>query len=456
MTLEPPDDASPAPRPPLVERLRAAVRPHLRRPSPSTIAVVAVFAIALTARILWVSYVESPFDNIRSDMAGYVNRAHQAAYGEGDPFPIFATLYPPGAHLVYAAEMKLVGWTHKDPILILHCLWGAVVAPCTMLLALRVVPRLRVALVVGLAAALWYPAVAFSGFFSSEQPYAGAIAVSTWLLVRQIERGKNPVSLGVALSIAYLVRPQIILTVAALGLVGVYLLWRRPARAPRLRVGRLLVAGSILTAAVAFGAVRYHALSGRWGLISDNAAMTRVWADTNYGAIRSDQGFYFESPPKMELGERRELKVEGYIGDPATLDRARLDEVRRMSLQQRVVRWLGNVPLLFVHNALWPDSTNVDGGWREAWLDASKAVLLAVLCPLAILGILSCLRRPSVVLVVCAAHVLTMLVVAAFFFAEARYRMPYDMFLMVLALAGALVVARWLLPGARRPSAAGG
>jgi hypothetical protein len=116
-----------------------------------------------------------------------------------------------------------------------------------------------------------------------------------------------------------------------------------------------------------------------------------------------------------------------------------------MALGQRVVRWLGNVRLLFVDNALWPDSLHATDGWRQAGSSGSKSVLLAVLCPLALLGIASCVRRPTVVLVVCTAHVLTMLVVAAFFFAEARYRVPYDMFLMLLALAGARVAARWIV-----------
>jgi hypothetical protein len=433
-----------------VESLRA----RLRRPSPTTLAVLAVFGVALTVRILWVSYVESPFDNIHSDMAGYVNRAHQAAFGYGDPAPIFATLYPPGTHLVYAVEMKLAGWPQKDPMLVLHCLWGAVVAPCALLLALRVVPRLDVAVVVGLATALWYPAISFAGFFSSEQPYAGAIAVATWLLVRQVESGKNAIALGVASSIAYLVRPQIILTLAALALLGLYILWRKPAAAPRLRVGRLFVAGSILTAAVAFGAVRYHSLSGRWGLISDNSAMTRLWADTDYGAVRSSNGYFFESPPKNELGEKHSLYVDGYVGDPVTLDRARREFVAHMSFGERVVRWLGNVRLLFVHNALWPDAMHATGGWRKGWSEGSKSVLLGFICPLALIGIVSGLRRPSVVLVVCIAHVLTMLVVAAFFFAEARYRVPYDLFLFVLALEGEKSIVKWLTGPPKSPTIA--
>jgi hypothetical protein len=426
----------------LLPRIRAAL-------TPTRVAALAVFAVALGLRLVWVARVDSPFDNIHSDMAGYINRARQAAYGAGDPFPIFATLYPPGAHLVYAAEMKLVGWTHHGPLLFLNCLWGAVVAPCTMLLALRIVPRLPGAVGLGLLAAAWYPVLAFAGFFSSEQPYAGAIALSAWLLVRQVESGKGAVALGVVSAVAYLVRPQIILTLAVLTLLGLFVLWRRPPRAPRLRVGRLVLAGAILTAAVAFGAVRYHSLSGRWGLISDNSAMTRLWADTSYGEVRSTSGFFFSPPPKVENGETRRLLVDGYVGDPVLLDRARRNEVQYMSLGERVVRWVRNVRFLFVNNQLWPDAEHVDrAGWRRAWYGACWNLLLVVLCPLTVLGMASCFRRPTVVLVVCTAHVLTMLVVAAFFFAEARYRVPYDIFLMLLSLEG----ARWAAEGARRLS----
>jgi hypothetical protein len=184
--------------------------------------------------------------------------------------------------------------------------------------------------------------------------------------------------------------------------------------------------------------------------------MTRVWADTDYGKIRAtytgpdgrNSDYYFESPPKNETGEHHELYFRGYVGDPALLEQGRREFVKHMTGRERVVRWVSNVRLLFVHNSLWPDSMHAQTGWRNTWLEASKATLLAVLCPLAILGIVSCVRRPTTALVVCAAHVVTMLVVAAFFFAEARYRIPYDIFLMVLALEGARrwapAVARWL------------
>lgn len=428
--------------------------PRLRLPA-AVWAALGVFAVAVAARLLWVSYVDNPFDNIFSDMGGYINRARQAAYGSGDPFPIFATLYPPGAHLVYAAEMKLVGFDHHARMLFLNCLWGAAVAPAAMLMATRIEKRLVIPVLVGLFMALWYPVLAFAGFFSSEQPFAGAIAVSAWLLVRQVDTGKGAISLGVASAVAYLIRPQIILTLFALTLLGLVIVFRAPLQrlvaflkrmpeTPRLRVGRLILAGSILTAAVVFGAVRYHALCGRWGLISDNSAMTRLWADTNYGKVRSKQGFFFESPPKNENGEHRELLVDGYVGDPAVLDQARRNEVHYMTLGERVVRWARNVRFLFVDNALWPENMHQGQGWRLKTYEATRRVLLFSLCPLALLGMIRGFRRPTLVPLVCTAHVLTMLVVAAFFFAEQRYRVPYDIFIVLLALEGGLWVESWL------------
>lgn len=429
----------------VLTRLRAAW--HRRsRPSTATLVAIGVFVLALSARLLWVAYVNSPFDNIFSDMGGYINRARQLAYGSGDPYPIFETYYPPGTHFIYAAEMKLVGFDHHGPILALNCVWGAVVAPCASLLAMRIVPRAWVAATVGVVVALWYPLLAFAGFFSSEQPYAGALALSTWLLVRLVEQGKGAVATGLASAVAYLVRPQIVMTLAVLAVLGLLILLRRRLgrlaavlrldAAPQLRLGRLVVAGMLLTAAVAYGALRYHALCGRWELISDNSAVARLGADTNYAVVRSKEGFFFASPPKVENGETRELLVDGYVGDPVVINRARRNEVHYMSTGERVVRWIGNVRFLFAKNSLWPPSTQQGNGWRKVSYEATHAILLDVLCPLTLLGMIACAFRPRVVTVVCTAQVLSMLVVAAFFCGEQRYRVPYDAFLVLLSLEG--------------------
>jgi len=431
------------------------------RVSPAAWAALGVFVFALVVRLLWVALVDSPYDNIFSDMGGYINRAKQAAYGAGDPAPVFAPFYPPGTHLIYAAQMRLVGWTHHAPLLLLHCAWGAAVAPCATLLALRIVPRLPVAVALGVVVAVWEPLLSFTGYFSSEQPDAGLLALSAWLLVRQIEGKRTGLALGAATGLAYLVRPQIALTVAGLSFAWIVgtaerRSWARP------RWTRLVVAAALLASAVGFGAVRYHALAGHWGLISDNSALARLFADTDYGSVKALTSgpdgkpigeFFFAPPSKVQTGERRELYFHGYLGDTAILERARRQEVAKMTFGERIVRWGSNVSLLFVHNTLWPEDGRLGGSpWRSAYSDTTRAVLLALVCPLSLLGLASCLRRPTATTVVVAAHVLTAIVTAAFFCGEQRYRVPYDVFFILLALEGARwaapVVARWLSPPA--------
>jgi hypothetical protein len=54
------------------------------------------------------------------------------------------------------------------------------------------------------------------------------------------------------------------------------------------------------------------------------------------------------------------------------------------------------------------------------------------------------MRRRGIVCWLVFANLLTVVVTAAFFYAEARYRVSYDPFLIIVATAGAAAVARRL------------
>jgi hypothetical protein len=121
----------------------------------------------------------------------------------------------------------------------------------------------------------------------------------------------------------------------------------------------------------------------------------------------------------------------------------------------RVRRFGWNISLLFVGNDLWPEVAHLGKGWRRTFNDVAKSLMLAVVCPLTVLGIVWCARRPRTVLVVAALHVITSLVVAGFFLGEYRYRVPYDPFFLVLAFEGGcalFVGARWLVQRAQGAS----
>jgi hypothetical protein len=79
--------------------------------------------------------------------------------------------------------------------------------------------------------------------------------------------------------------------------------------------------------------------------------------------------------------------------------------------------------------------------------------LLHALLPLSAIGLVSTAWRRTPVLVVAAAYVATVVAVAALFWGEMRYRVPYDTFLVLLGLEGARVLwtaGRWSIRRVRR------
>ena len=414
------------------------------------VALLCMLAVAFAVRLEWVRHVDDPFDNQYSDMAFYVARARWLVAGTIPEFPRELGMYPPGTHTLYAAEIALIGWSRHTAFLVAHCLWGALVAPCVMLLSLRVVRSLWVAFPVGLLMAVWQPQVVYSGFFSSEQFACGLFAVSAWLLVRHAETGRGAIVTGLVAGTTYLVRPQFLLTVALLGGAWLLAAWRRPALAPRPRWGRTAIAAALMGAFVAGGAIRYASIAERPGLIADEDALQRLFADTDVGKVQSGMGgrhWVFVPPSKMAVGEMREYSFDGYIGDRDKLEQGRRLFLRGRSLEWRAKHLLSNIDLLVERNWLWPESDHVNREpWRRRYSEDFES-LLHWLLPLAALGLLSALWRRTPVLLVAAAYVATVVVVAALFWGEMRYRVPYDGFLIILSLEGArlLVSGAWRL-----------
>jgi hypothetical protein len=120
-----------------------------------------------------------------------------------------------------------------------------------------------------------------------------------------------------------------------------------------------------------------------------------------------------------------------------------------VSLRRKVERKLWNVSLLVAGNLPWPESNYHDPihlvgtglDWdRYALGEAYQDILQRVVLPLAAFGLL--LGRRNRLLLILAANVITAIVAAAFFFGEARYHIPYDPFLLLLAVTGGYELLR--------------
>jgi hypothetical protein len=324
---------------------------------------------------------------------------------------------------------------------------------------MRVTRTLWVAAPAGLLMAVWQPQLVYSGFFSSEQLACGLFALTAWLLIRFAEAplggGRtSAVAAGVASGVTYFVRPQFALTAALLAVAWLLAAWRHHELFPlwNRRWLPTSILAFILGLAVVGGAVRYAHIAHEPGLIADEDALQRLFADTDIGQVKSGLGgrhWQFTPPSKIAAGEMREYAFEGYIGD-----RDKLEQGRRRFLEGRPLGWrlrhmLSNVDLLVERNWLWPESDHVGTSPLRRKYNDVFASLVRTLLPLAALGMASAAWRRTPVLVVASAYVMTVVVVAAFFWGEMRYRIPYDTFLVLLAIEGGRVLVKGAMRAVR-------
>jgi hypothetical protein len=402
------------------------------------------FVLAFSVRLAWIFKVQSPFDSIYSDMSGYVDRAERLLWNLPIADPRMLTFYPPGTHGLLALEFYLLGRHSRTAISIVHALVGAVPAACAPALTARLVPSRSAAALVGVIVALWQPQIWCVGFFSSEIWFSAAIAVQAWLAVRDWKGAYGLLGTGLASITAFVIRPQFLLTWAmTTSARAAVLAWRRGVRVAARNVTWLalpVALGLVVTS------VRYHRLSGHWGLISASG-LNRIWADTDickveasWTAPNGDEINYWFSPPsKPALKASDAVTFTGFIVDPDILDPIRRERMRGVSWRARIARKLGNVELLLSGNLPWPESNYKDripllGTTRSRLQQVFRNVALYEVLPLSLVGL--ALGRRNRTTLILGANLATIVIAAAFFFGEARYHVPYDPFALVLAAAG--------------------
>lgn len=397
--------------------------------------------LALGVRLFWIFRIQSPYRAVYSDMNGYVERARALVAGTTTSFPRLTALYPYGAHYVYAAVFRVFGYEHQTAVCIVQAVLCSIPVYFFVLFASRFFAKAWVPLVLGVVFAVWQPVVWCTGYFLSETPYLALLFLNAWLCLRFAETKRSGFALGLTAAVLFTVRPQFILT---FGLLAMAHVWKERRRLFRIHLLRpyMLVALPWLFV-LPYGVVRYHRLTGRWGLISENGQLNRLFADTTVGRVEgrwiAPNGDYWsftvEPPCKPPLGETEVVRIDGYMGDPDTLSRIRAEHLRGKSLGWRLYRTFNNVRLLWDLNDPWPerDGARKDPfrGWAQRWFNE---VARWVVIPLACLGVVVLRKRTALVVVL--AHLVTLVILSMFFLAEARYRVPYDPFLILVAVAG--------------------
>ncbi|MHC5115875.1 MAG: DUF4350 domain-containing protein, partial [Planctomycetota bacterium] len=407
--------------------------------------LILFFLISLSIRLWWTLEVQPPGETIYSDMSGYINRAKNLLTGEqAREQGIGVIAY--GGHYFYALQMALMGIGNYTAMSIV----GAVISALTVVIV-TVSARMTFKSVwggylTGILAAVWYPIVCYTGYFSTELPYCFFMSLSILLTLWFVRSGRGAFLTGIIYAIGFSVRPQLIMTAI---LFWIWLLLRR-SQIPKFQWRSFIYLIIPMVAIAGFSMYRHHYFTGRIALISGNAPVNRLFASSEYKRIVCEMeyadGVYrkrtLQPPSARNLGYNEVFHFKGYLGDSKTLGAERNRIWSQYSWQKKLSLYWRNVALLAYKNTMWPERDRAKEGWRKGVFVFWPGLMQYYVFPMAFLGFLTLFFRLNLRLEIFAIHYLTMLYTALMYIGEIRYRVPYDFVLIILMIQAVLVILK--------------
>jgi hypothetical protein len=428
--------------------------------------LVTVTLLALAVRLIWNLGVHPPLDFRRSDMGMYLGRATDVLDKPWAPRGDY-TVFPYGTHLLLAALKGLFGRDDAVALGVAFALLGALAVGFTFATAERLSPRPWVRWATGLALVVYYPWISFSGYLLSEAPFTLALAATAFFSLRLADRGRPRDAwwLGASIAAGAVFRPQMLLSAAFLGLH--FVLRRRSWRGFTGGQFARIAAPIVLVLAASSVRLYWHTSTswrgGQLGLVSTNGAVNYVFGRCHATAVTSDGGGYFSSPSLLALDSvdknrggpgffpldpvfEKTVHFPGKMWEPAGAYALahRCVEKSGYFVQARFA--LTHVILLWAYNLPWPDQGQ-EARFRVP-MAVSAVVHGLVILPPAVAAIVLSFRRRAGRRLLLALHPLALIVTAMIYFGDARFRVPYDGLLILLAADFLVAASVWLR---RRP-----
>lgn len=469
--------------------------------------ILILFLAALIVRLHWNLIVHPLGQFLYSDMKGYWGRADRIL---DNPLSTreYDAFFPFGTAWLVTAIKFVFGRDNIGAFSVIYAIFGATIVGLSYSLVDRVIgERARwVAPAVGVFLVLYYPMIAIGGYVLSELPFSLCMVTCIYLLLRLVEGGRARTAwvLGLALGVCSLIRPQMIMHVALVGLFWLAARWRHrkdPEQSPYAKltwghIGRIAVPLLLL---LMMASIRFHVHTGRYGLISENSSINLIFGRChnkglyarkdnkghgtvrfspppliqfeNYSAAypdalirtRSIWGDYpgdIEDVPGFDIDAYgctkrncplpgSEIEYRGYVGDRKIHRRIVRECIERGGVGRQLYFTLTHWVLLWRHNLMWPDqanprprSTKPGEGWRprQELWARIHRGLLMVPALLALGFVFVPRRRPISALI--ALNLWALLIVTGIWIGGVRFRVPYDP--VIIMLAGLAYGEAWL------------
>ncbi len=433
--------------------------------------LVGLIVLAIATRFAWVMWIHPPSDYVFSDMRKYVERA-QALVDHGFLPERTMAWQAWGTHAILAVPLAMFGREALTAAAILWASMAALAVPLGYLLCVRVCSHGRIAKAIGIALLLWHPNLSNAGYFLSETPFLCFALASTLLLVVVLQTGRGAWAAGLVSAVAFAVRPQSAMFYA----LALLTWWCCRRRLPHVRAPALVAVATPLVAMLLFSLWRFHAHTGYWAGVAENANM-----NLTAGRCHNVVTQAFRSERELARSEREEntrdgrrvslpnyrlagrlpswhpmaldpafgeetIRFVGYIGDPEIHRDIRRRCYAKTGVLGQVRYSITNVMLSWFVDRQWPEIERGSRQFLPPLLVYNVLFQVLVWAPSLIgcwLALLRVRRDPALALV--AWQLVNSLVVAAVFFGTIRLRTPYDPYAFVLGAVGwTWLVARFV------------
>jgi hypothetical protein len=389
-----------------------------------------VLAWGAMLRLDFVMSLHPPELHAFSDAGGYLSNAREMAAGTYRSNQLFQGI---GLPLVLSWTLRaaegqywLFHWLH----------WAAAVA--AVILAWRATARLwgeRLALWALILLSLHFPFISLAGFFMAETLFTFFIALLFYWMSRWIWPWKpaQGAALGAAFMLGHAIKGLNAFFVPLSFLWAAAWSWRKGNRTARKLARSLLpplggfVAGVLVVAATQ--AVLTRSLWGKVVLSAPTGGLNLVEGKCPAKINKDSEGYGWQSPLFNQLGENQEKVWPRPFSDQAYFWRAGLECIRQDPLV--VISSLAYVHYLFADNQIWPSNVTYPRLTRQYGMFFTALLFPGILLALLLLA-LRPLERDRLPFLL----VLSIVACAFILKAEMRYRVPFDVLLLPMAVYG--------------------
>ena len=354
---------------------------------------------------------------------------------------------------------------------------------------------------IGLFAVVYYPFLAQGGFYMSEIPFLAAFSAATYHSVRLADEGqkRDAVLFGLFAGLATIARPQMLMSVALLGVLWFF----RRQKLPGATVKNLALAAIPLTLLLTLSAIRTtrHIRTyepHEFALVSTNDALNYTFGRCHPVAIEARTGGYksYFSPPSFgsihwagkerakakkwmplpllpampddlacELNkkhlEKKEptdpcIAIEGKMWSRDTLGQLASTCVAKTGLGRQLYYAVSHVVLNVAFNLTWPDAgqklqktplLGLQISTGRPIMELWQTLFGAAVFPFALIAAILAFTKRRARDALLAVHLWAVMIVAVVYFGDTRLRTPYDGVLAILAFDRISRSAKWI--GAR-------